>query len=502
MIEKKLLYITVLTVFALSFVSIPISEAHILVIGDSNSDIPQAYSDAKSVANLLKSKGYQVLELYRKNATSKNILKGMYGADAIIYAGHGGYESGHYNLKGGVATPPFALVGSNDFIWGVGNKMREGFGGKLFSAPVKKNIPVILLQACFSTGWVDDKEVANPVSTIYNFARMFTGSGANYYATAWTGAEIVRDLVNGVGNFADANNKNYEKITKMNIYKGTKVWKNQHGYAAFVGNWFGQFPKASQTTKYNNSAAEAWYNSDRSKNPFQPDLTVTSIRAPSKAFKGSKITIPNTLSNLANVGSSSFFVSYYLKKDFKSPSIYLDKRFYTTINAKSNLNLYTKIRIPTTIASGSYYLMAYVDSGQNNAETNENNNFHVSSTKVNVVTPYRDLVVNGITAKMKSLNGNTFQISSTVKNTGTLSTSHFAVNYYLKKKGTTGRGTIIGQNYYTGLAAGASKHQDITIKQSKSVMSSHYLVAAYVDAHKTVHESNENNNYTAGTIKA
>ena len=36
---------------------------------------------------------------------------GMYGADAIIYVGHGGYETGHYDLNGGKATPPFALVG-------------------------------------------------------------------------------------------------------------------------------------------------------------------------------------------------------------------------------------------------------------------------------------------------------------------------------------------------------------------------------------------------------
>ena len=67
----------------------PYSEAHILIIGDSNNDIPSSYSEAKSIATLLKTKGYPVVELYKGNATTKNILKGMYGADAIIYAGHG-----------------------------------------------------------------------------------------------------------------------------------------------------------------------------------------------------------------------------------------------------------------------------------------------------------------------------------------------------------------------------------------------------------------------------
>jgi len=46
----------------------------------------------------------------------------------------------------------------------------------------KTEYPVIILQACFSTGWVDDNQVSNPIPTIYNFASMFTGSGANYYA--------------------------------------------------------------------------------------------------------------------------------------------------------------------------------------------------------------------------------------------------------------------------------------------------------------------------------
>lgn len=88
---------------------LPYSEAHILIIGDSNNDIPTAYTEAKSIATLLKSKGYPVLELYKENATAKNILKGMYGADAIIYAGHGGYVEGNYNLKGGSCNSPICI---------------------------------------------------------------------------------------------------------------------------------------------------------------------------------------------------------------------------------------------------------------------------------------------------------------------------------------------------------------------------------------------------------
>jgi len=254
---QRLLSVALVTTFFASFFAfLPAAEAHILVVGDSNN-----YNEASKLGNDLKAKGYNVLGLYKENATTKNIIKGMYNADAVIYAGHGGYQSGNYNNNGGTASPPFALVGQNDFIWGIGGQMREGWNGKLFTPPFKKNIPVILLHTCFSTGWAEDKEVANPTETIYNFARMFNGAGANYYATGWNGAEIVYDFMNGATDFADANNKNYEKITKSTTYNGTQVWRNDHGMAAFVGDWSGKFPTAAQTTPYNDAVAESWYNS-------------------------------------------------------------------------------------------------------------------------------------------------------------------------------------------------------------------------------------------------
>ena len=84
---NKLWSITlIITIFTIIFAFLPVSEAHILIIGDSKSDYNQAYIETSALANQLKSNGYEVLELYRSNATAKNILKGMYDADAVIYA--------------------------------------------------------------------------------------------------------------------------------------------------------------------------------------------------------------------------------------------------------------------------------------------------------------------------------------------------------------------------------------------------------------------------------
>ena len=114
----------IVTIFLIFTYMIPVSEAHILIIADN--DTPSSYDVVLNTAAVLQAKGYNVLELYGANATTENIVKGMYNADAVIYGGHGGYMYGNYNGNGGPATPPFALVGNNGFIWGIGDEMREG----------------------------------------------------------------------------------------------------------------------------------------------------------------------------------------------------------------------------------------------------------------------------------------------------------------------------------------------------------------------------------------
>jgi hypothetical protein len=249
------------------FSIIPASEAHILIVANGDNTTPDSYEVVKNTADVLKSQGYDVLELYGENATTKNILKGMYNADAMIYAGHGVFLEGNYDEHGGIANPPFGIVGSDGIIWGYDDNMREGDLGKFFKAPFKKNIPVIIFGACFSSGWVENDEVANPIETTYSFSQMFTSAGANYYATAYIrkykGKEIV-DLVaiflNGANSLGDANKKNYGfSISQETTFKNQSIWRNNHGYNAFVGNWNGTFPKPNQTTPYNDTAAEKWY---------------------------------------------------------------------------------------------------------------------------------------------------------------------------------------------------------------------------------------------------
>lgn len=276
-LKGYLLSLTLLaSIFIFSMGIMPSAQAQIVIIGSPSDDLPADYlTDAKAIAAKLKAKGYtgnKLVELYGKNATSTNILKAMYNADAVIYIGHGGYQAGRYDGKGGTASPPFSLVGyapssdssGNEFIWGIENKMRQGWSGSLFTAPLKSNSAAFLFHACFSTGDVGGTQVKNSAETIYNFSRMFTGAGASYYASAYYGGSIIQEFLDGATSLYNANsNLDYygEKLNTAAIpIGGTNIWRSNDHSVAFTGNWAYKFPGVSEVTDYDPVAAEKWYN--------------------------------------------------------------------------------------------------------------------------------------------------------------------------------------------------------------------------------------------------
>ena len=274
----------------------------ILIIGDPEDNRPTYYREAQATAQYLKVHGYEVKELYNGEATSKNILKGMYDADGIIYVGQGG--GGTYNLKTGMATGPYGLTGADKPILGYGNKMREGTSGPLFTPPFKKTgIPVIIVHACYSTGQTkginsyDIITVKNRIDTIYKYSNMFTAWNANYLATLKpivNGVPLVNDFVINnytIGSVLDhRSNSNDAHHNEYSLKNNTKIWdysgesdffsvlavpltsitlsSNHYNNGIYTvskdlnaPSWYGRFPTATETTPYDDTAAEDWYNS-------------------------------------------------------------------------------------------------------------------------------------------------------------------------------------------------------------------------------------------------
>ena len=97
---------------------------------------------------------------------------------------------------------------------------------------------------------------------------MFTGAGANYYATNYVDyyqgkpvVDIVAKFLNGASNFGDANQENFGlTITQSTVYNSQTILHNTNSSSSFVGNWSGVFPQPNQTAPNNATAANAWYN--------------------------------------------------------------------------------------------------------------------------------------------------------------------------------------------------------------------------------------------------
>jgi len=305
--------------------TIATANAHILIVGDSTNDLPDVRKEAIFIYQKLVSDGYPILFLLGDNATAENIVKGMYGADVMIYMGHGS-DLGYYDNDGGISKPPYSLPTVDGVgIWTSGSYLSEGlnlfgldFNAK-FVPPLKKGASVIFLHTCFATGGVEDTIVANPDETIYNFNIPYVNSGANvyssgyfqfyeesyfqFYGNGYFDGVLGQELANGGENsltFWEANNlANWDDKVDTSYYKeynNMKYYVGDNNGSLFIGNLDSNvLPPASECEEFDLKAANLWYNSGKpSDDPIHD-----------KAIK------QNTISNISLNGFIDFIFGFF-----------------------------------------------------------------------------------------------------------------------------------------------------------------------------------------------
>ena len=302
----KRLLITIMY-FILIFSTINSINAHILLVGDSANDLPKQRQEAIAIYQVLISNGYPVVFLLGENATSENIIKGMYGADAIIYIGHGS-DLNYYKNDGGISRAPYALPTiDNVGIWTNRNLLSEGlklmgsaYKGN-FIPPFKKGASVIFIHTCFATGWVENTYVTNLDETIYNFNIPYVNSGANVYSSGYYqvydggyfDGVLGQQLANGGGNsltYREANNlANLDDQVDTNNYKdykNMKYYTNKNRGSLFIGDLDSYvLPSAIECSEYDSDAANSWYNSGKPKNdPIYEESIISNPKNTSEHF--------------------------------------------------------------------------------------------------------------------------------------------------------------------------------------------------------------------------
>lgn len=241
----------------------------------------------------------------------------------------------------------------------------------------------------------------------------------------------------------------------------------------------------------------------------QPDLVVTSLsNPPSTLIRGKSFSVTRTVRNSGNeLAVNSSTVRYYLSTNtfITSGDTLLTGTSSVPSLGIGATNTFThSVTIPSSMSPGLYYLGACSDDLGTVPESNEGNNCRASGTRISVTTP-PDLTMTAVGGPGGTFDaGNTFSVSSTVKNWGGAASGAFVVRFYLSTNSIISSSDIAlsPDRLVSSLNGGASSSGNTTVTIPAATPAGTYFVGACADANRAVAESNESNNCRSdGTIE-
>ncbi len=128
-------------------------------------------------------------------------------------------------------------------------------------------------------------------------------------------------------------------------------------------------------------------NNNKSKSiKIGPDLIVSTLTAPTSAVRGTTISISDTIKNQGGGDAGTSTTKLYLSTNttWDAGDTYLGSRSVPMLVAGASSAGSTYVTIPSSIATGAYYIIALADDGNAVAETNETNN---KKTKAITIKP-------------------------------------------------------------------------------------------------------------------
>jgi hypothetical protein len=120
-----------------------------------------------------------------------------------------------------------------------------------------------------------------------------------------------------------------------------------------------------------------------------PDLIVLSVDGPTSATPGGTIAITDTVKNQGSASAGPFYVYFYLSTDttITTSDTQLGSRYLASgLSAGASSSSTTNVTVPTSAATGNYYIGAIVDKDNTISESNETNNTGYDSTPITVLS--------------------------------------------------------------------------------------------------------------------
>ena len=208
------------------------------------------------------------------------------------------------------------------------------------------------------------------------------------------------------------------------------------------------------------------------------------------------------IENLGNVPTNPSLLKYYLSDNFTlevSSDILLGETVVPSINANGIFYIINEpVLIPETIEAGDYYILFSVDTENEIAETNEDNNLlYEYLTALPETIKVVDLVVMSININSSPpiyLNGE-INIDLAVKNIGNLGAGENLTRIYLSEDISFQNTDIyIGESIIDTLEMEETKILDLTLNIPENINTGSWYLLAITDFNNDINESSEDNN--------
>ena len=119
----------------------------------------------------------------------------------------------------------------------------------------------------------------------------------------------------------------------------------------------------------------------------QPDLAVTSVTSPNAGVAGGQISVAATIKNQGSQAAGAFWAIFYLSSDSTITLGDISTGYgcnTSSLEANASSNCSGSIEIPTSVASGNYYLGVYADPDNTVSESNETNNGRAATNQISI----------------------------------------------------------------------------------------------------------------------
>lgn len=235
--------------------------------------------------------------------------------------------------------------------------------------------------------------------------------------------------------------------------------------------------------------------------PPSIDFLPTLVDGPAAADGGAMISVSTSVRNQGTTNAASYGIAYYLSTDATITTADLRLKTVTrpALNAGTLQQWVESVAIPTTLATGNYYIGVIVDPTNAVAEISETNNILGDSTSIRITQPSQiDLTPTSVDGPTAAQRGNSVAVMTNVSNAGSVTSGSFNVNYYISTDASISTGDTLLKSVSRAAISGSGNVQwTETVTIPSTLAAGTYYIGVVVDPGNAIRERNEANNTRA-----